>query len=68
MQNVAHHAIDVDVGENWSFDGALPDSAADWEPFAIAPLRSDLAPSIGVEVPEEFDVRLREASSSKGPP
>ena len=67
-QDVAHHAVDVYVGEDGTFNGALPDSTGHFKPFTILILRAASASRVRVKVPEKFDKAFGQPLTSEGPP
>ena len=67
-QNIAHHAVHVDVGEYRSLDRTLSNSTGYREPIAKDILGSNSTPGIDVEVSEYFDVTFGYAATAECTP
>jgi len=68
LHDVTHHAIDVDVGENWAFNGALADSTSHFEPLAKAIFRPYPTTSVGIHIAKKLDKLLWKTPAAERSP
>ena len=67
-QDLPHHTVHVDVGQDRSFNGALAKATGNLEPRAKLIFGTNSITSVRAQVPKNFDDHFGYASATQGTP